>query len=1096
MTTYALTRPAATADARPRLDAAQQAVVDHPGGPLLVLAGPGTGKTTTMVEAVVDRVARRGLRPDQVLALTFSRKAAEQLRDRVTARLGRTTAGPVASTFHSFAYSLVRAYADPDVYTAPLRLLSAAEQDVAVRELLEPSEVAVPWPASLAQALRTRGFAGEVAGLLARAREKDLDPGDLVDIGAREGRPEWVAAGRFLEQYLTVLDAQSALDYPDLVVRAVRLAERPDVRQRLRSAYSCVFVDEYQDTDPAQVALLRALAGDGRDLVVVGDPDQSIYGFRGADVRGILDFPASFRCADGSPAPVLALRTTRRFGARLLGASRRLAGSLPAAGAIPPEALRAFRAPEALHAVRAPGALDLPYGAGTVEVVTFDTDRAETEHVADLLRRAHLEDGVPWGEMAVLVRSGRTTIPVLRRSLSAAGVPVETAADDTALPEEPAVHVLVDALRVALHLHGDEADDPEHPDHVDPRRAEALLLSPLGGMDAVDVRVLARQLRARERSAAEAEGRPPRASPLLVRLAVVDEGFAEDLPGRPAAQARRLAALLAQAGRRLRDQATAEDVLWTLWDGTGWPRRLRQAATSGGPGALLAHRDLDAVVALFEAAARAEEQRAHTGVESFLRTLEAQRIPADTLADRGVRGDHVRLLTAHRAKGLEWRLVVVAHVQERAWPDLRRRSTLLRADELDPAGRLPALDARALLAEERRLFYVACTRARDRLVVTAVRSPDDDGEQPSRFLAELAGLSPGEELPHVQGRPPRPLSMGGLVAELRRTAADPDSGPALREAAARRLADLALLTEDRPGQPARPLVPAADPATWWGIRPRTHAPTPLRDPEAPLRISASTLESLLDCPAKWFLEREAAGETRSTSAQGFGLVVHALADRVAKGEVAETEDLMGYVDRVWSQLAFRTPWTAAKERAEVERALDRFLAWHRRPGARTVVATEQKLQAEVTIGAERIVLRGYADRLELDEDGRVVVVDFKTTKYPPPDKDLPANPQLGLYQLAVDHGAVDHLLDPEQRPGRAGGAELVHLRRSVRGAVKVQHQPPQQPGPSGFTPAEEQLAEAVGRVRTEQLAARPGDHCDHCGFHTMCPVKGTGTVLS
>src|SRR3954471_18943595 len=106
MTTYTLGRPPVAPPA-PLLDAAQHAVVDHPGGPLLVLAGPGTGKTTTMVEAIVDLVQRRGVPPEQVLALTFSRKAAEQLRDRVTARLGRTLGTPLASTFHSFAYALV-----------------------------------------------------------------------------------------------------------------------------------------------------------------------------------------------------------------------------------------------------------------------------------------------------------------------------------------------------------------------------------------------------------------------------------------------------------------------------------------------------------------------------------------------------------------------------------------------------------------------------------------------------------------------------------------------------------------------------------------------------------------------------------------------------------------------------------------------------------------------------------------------------------------------------------------------------------------------------------------------------------------------------
>ena len=134
-TTYRLVRPDVAVDV-PTLDEHQQRVVDHPGGPLLVLAGPGTGKTTTLVEAIVDRIEHRGARPDEVLALTFSRKAAEQLRDRVTARLGRTMSTTLSSTFHSFAYALIRRYAPAELYEAPLRLLSAPEQDVVLRELL------------------------------------------------------------------------------------------------------------------------------------------------------------------------------------------------------------------------------------------------------------------------------------------------------------------------------------------------------------------------------------------------------------------------------------------------------------------------------------------------------------------------------------------------------------------------------------------------------------------------------------------------------------------------------------------------------------------------------------------------------------------------------------------------------------------------------------------------------------------------------------------------------------------------------------------------------------------------------------------------
>jgi RecB family exonuclease len=502
----------------------------------------------------------------------------------------------------------------------------------------------------------------------------------------------------------------------------------------------------------------------------------------------------------------------------------------------------------------------------------------------------------------------------------------------------------------------------------------------------------------------------------------------------------------------------------------------------------MAHRELDALCALFEVAAKAEEQRGHTSVQVFLDMLTAQRIPADTLAESGVRGDAVRLLTAHRAKGLEWRLVVVAHVQEEAWPDLRRRSTLLQADRIGPDGLLPPVTARALVAEERRLFYVACTRARQRLVVTAVQSPEDDGEQPSRFLDEL-----GVTVTQVKGRPSRPLSLAGLVADLRRTVADAATTPALRQAAAARLARLTAL-EDH----GRPLVPQADPAQWWGTRGRSHAGSPLRPAEAPVRMSASALEALLTCPAKWFLEREAGGSSAASASQGFGLVVHALADRVAKGDLAGDLDavpaLMAHVDRVWDQMPFRTPWSSARERAEVEQALTRFVEWHGRPDARTVLATEQELSAEVSLpDGERVRLTGFADRLEIDDDGLVVVVDLKTTKYPPPDKDLDANPQLGLYQLAVGRGAFDHLLDG---PGRPGGAELIQLRRSVRGSVKVQTKDPQQPGDDGATAVERQLMEAAAAVRAEEFEARPGEHCRRCSFQALCPVKGAGTVLT
>jgi superfamily I DNA/RNA helicase/RecB family exonuclease len=1109
VTTYRLDRTQAAPVAAPVLDPFQQSVVDHPGGPLLVLAGPGTGKTTTLVEAIVDRVERRGAGPESVLALTFSRKAAEQLRDRVTARLGRTMATTLSSTFHSFAYGLVRRYSASDLYAAPLRLLSAPEQDVIVQELLAGNRGSDLWPRQLDRALATRGFAREVQTVLSRAREKGLDPVDLKELGQQADAPELVAAATFMQQYHVILDDQSLIDYPELIYRAVLLAEQPRIRADLRARFAHVFVDEYQDTDPSQVRLLQALAGDGRDLTVVGDPDQSIYAFRGAEVRGILDFPKAFPRVDGRPADTVALRVARRFGPRLLRLSRAVVSGLGTTGSLDPATFAAFRNPDAQ-----PG----PFGPGRADVLTFDTERAETEHVADLLRRAHLEDGVPWSEMAVLVRSGRATIPRLRRSLGAAGVPVEVASDDTPLVEEPAVLPLLDALRAVVDL-GD--DDPADVDHLGPDRAESLLGSPVGALDATEVRALARALRARERSevaAADEDGATPgastdgrgsglRSSPELLREALVRPVLLEDLRAPGAAKMLALGRLLQRARAALDDGATAEEVLWLLWSGTDWPRRLRRGVDLGGQAARLAHRDLDAVCALFEVAARAEEQRGHTSVVSFLESLRAQQIPADTLAERGVRGEAVRLLTAHRSKGLEWRFVVVAHVQDEAWPDLRRRSSLLQADRIGGDGILPPLSVQALLAEERRLFYVACTRARQRLLVTAVASPEDDGEQPSRFVDELSAAAQADGAggfvthSHLQGRPQRPLSMAGLVADLRRTLSEPGTSAALRQAAADRLALLA-----RASHRGVPLAASADPGQWWGTRARSVCGTPVEQPDQPVTLSASALEAIVTCPAKWFLERKAGGEMPSSQAQGFGRVVHALADRVAKGELAahggSREELLGelmeHVDSVWGRIAFRTPWSDSRERDEVRAALGRFLDWHAAPGARRVVATEQQLTAEVTLpDGQRIRLNGYADRLELDEEGRVVVVDLKTSKHPPTDKDLPANPQLGLYQHAVLHGAVDDLVaDLVEGPGVPGGAELVQLRRGLATGAKVQKQAPQEPGPDGSLPVEAQLMRAAAVVRGEVFDATPGRHCEHCQFHAVCPTKAAGTVLS
>jgi RecB family exonuclease len=268
----------------------------------------------------------------------------------------------------------------------------------------------------------------------------------------------------------------------------------------------------------------------------------------------------------------------------------------------------------------------------------------------------------------------------------------------------------------------------------------------------------------------------------------------------------------------------------------------------------------------------------------------------------------------------------------------------------------------------------------------------------------------------------------------------------------------------------------------------------VRPVDEPVAMSASALTGLDLCPARWFLEREAGGASETNQAQGFGSVVHELADRISRGELpadlGAIDSLMADVDRVWAQIPFRTPWSSAREREEVRRALRRFITWHNRPEARQVLATEQPFETEVELGdGERVRLHGFADRLELDAEGQVVVVDLKTGKYAA--ADVPNHPQLGLYQLAVDHGAVEELA-----PGAAsGGAELWQLRQESRGSLKVQPQAPQVPGDDGRTPVQRQLEDAVAAIRSERFEARPGGHCDRCSFAMMCPAQVSGTVL-
>ncbi|WP_346619930.1 ATP-dependent DNA helicase [Blastococcus montanus] len=1037
--------------AAPVLDPTQQAVVDHPGGPLLVLAGPGTGKTTTIVEAVATRIDA-GIDPEQMLVLTFSRKAAAELRTRITARVARTIREPLARTFHSYAYGVLRRAAVLRG-EAPPRLLTSAEQDAVVAQLLEgdvEGEGAVRWPDDLAPALGTAGFRTELRELLLRATERGVGSATLAAWGRETGNAHWVHAAAFQEQYEGVTafytaarGDSSGYDPAELVRQAIlELTDDPELLRQERERARWLFVDEYQDTDPAQVELLELLAGGGGNLVAVGDPDQSIYAFRGAEPRGIVEFPERFRHTGGRPAARVSLGVCRRSGEELLRVSRKVAEGLPG-----PWEHRRLAAGERTS-------------AGEAEVHVFGAAAVEAAYVADVLRRAHLLEGVPWSEMAVVVRTAAVLGP-FRRALASAGVPVAVSSDDLPLAAQPGVAPFLSALTALLP--GPDGT----PAGLDEPAAEALLASPLGGATVLDLRRLRRAVRVA--LARQGVDIAERGTPLA--LALADDALLEALPEHVVRPAARVAAVLAAGRLALAGDGTAEDVLWAMWQRSGLAGRWARTSAAGGPSGAVADRDLDAVVALFDAAAGFVDRLPSADVRAFVDHLSAQELPGDTGAARAVAGETVRLLTAHAAKGLEWDLVCVSGVQEGVWPDLRERASLLGAEVLvEKAAGIDGarVDRRTLaLAEERRLFYVACTRARRRLLVTAVEGAldgADAGATASRFLDLV-------QPPPEDGRPltelPRALTLPALVAELRRALTDPHTPAARRSAAAsvlRRLADEG--------------VPGAAPARWWGLAPLSDD-APLVPEEDPVRVRPSAIETFQRCPLRWVLGAVGA-EASPDATRTVGTAVHEVAQQVAEG--LSDAEARAALDVELDQLDLGPGWADQRQRVQAQEMLDRFLRWHATNGRELLTAEGN---VDVVVGRARI--RGQVDRLERDTEGRLVVVDLKTGKTTA--KNTEEHGQLAAYQVAIAAGGfAEHGTVP-------GGAALLQIGTGAK--AKEQHQEPLPVDvPLAQTWAGELVAEVGDGMGAGTFEVRTGTHCARCPARRSCPLQERGRQVT
>lgn len=1031
--------------------AAERRVLAHASGPLLVLGGAGTGKTSLLIELLARATA--SARP--ALALCLTRQAASDVRDRVVRQLGETTRQPSAMTLHAFCLQVMSRFGS-DAAGAPA-LLTAPEQEFRIRELL----AGLPhgeWPESIAAALGTRSFARQVRGAVSRVRQLGLDPGDVAAAGRMADEPSWAALGGFFDHYLDVTDAEGVVDYAELVHRTRILLERDDVADAVRRSCGVVFVDEFAEFDPAQHALVRSLVGQAGDMVAFADPDTAIYRFRGAHPRPLAEFSRLFG------GEVVTLVDGRRCPAPLSDAVARVARRLSLVGA-DADTVRAYRAPKP------------PAAHGQVDCWTFPTETVQAKSIAAELRAEHLDGGRPWEQMAVLVRAGRQQIPALARALTESGIPVEVAGDEIGLADELAVRPLLLALEVVARPGPCDADE-----------ATRLLSSGWGGLDAVHLRTLGRLLRGAASSFGEATAGKTSGDMIAEALtgeppwfdALSDDEAPEALS---VLLARRT--ILAEARAAVDAQRRPDEVLWALWNPVDWGQRLRNAVLTASSSAASADHDLDAVVALFELARVSTAPGGAAGVRAFLAEVGAQQIPADYERESAVRGRGVRVLTAHRAKGRQWPFVVVAGVQEGVWPDVRRRGSLFDPQRLSTAGLGPGVETRDLVATERRLFLLAATRASERLLVTAVSGTDGEADQPSRFLAEL-----GEPVHHVTQPQRRLHTLRALVASLRAASVDTTASPELRRAAAVRLARLASEIDEG----GRPLVPNADPGRWWGMREWTNLEAGRGD--GPITMTPSQLTSLLSCPRQYFLSREVKADPPRSSSAVLGSVIHALAQH-ALTEQLSTESALGYLDDVWADLPFPAPWFSLSERAAAQQAVVRFMGWQEAHDFAEVVGVELPFSVEIDVDGEPMRLRGTVDRLERDAHGRLRVVDFKSSRTLPTQAEAGASEQLGVYQLAIEAGAF------AEHGGESAGGELVYLRHGDDDSPKVFTQPSLRERPHlGDDPDEacqpswvhHRLSQARRVLVEGRFHATPGGQCRWCAFSSSCPT-GPGQVL-
>lgn len=1057
------------------------------GTPVVSVVGaPGTGKTTVVTELVAQLV-NQGVSADKIMVLSATRRGAGELRNAITSHVAGPVQGALVRTAPALAFSILTAKAASRREPVP-RLITGPEQDQILANLIEgyldETLESPAWPPSIpAETLPLRGFRGELRDLMMRAAENGLTAQDLHRIGVEQGRAEWQASAQVLRDYerVTTLatmaqDAGRRYDPAQIVDEgAAELVhwEGPD-----RPSWEVVIVDDYQEATAATARLLTVLRRQGTRLVMLGDPDVAVQGFRGGR-------PALLGAADSGSVTETSFDPERlgHFGAQqfvldtvhrgpqapeIRDAVRAVSQSIASLGVISHRRAETVgleseastsdveAAPEVDAAPRsADRVLVQVSDQERVTVAVLETPALEAHYIARALRTAHLREGVPWTDMAVVARSGSQLLS-LRRSLAQSGVPVAVVGTDIPLRDEPAVRPLLGAIHACLEPVGiDSALD--------------LLGSTIGGADAIAIRKLRRALRTEE-----LRGHGGRTSDVLIVEALSDPAWVSSL-GAVGAPLAKVARVL-NAGREALDKAgaTPQTVLWAVWNATGLAEAWQRLALSGSAASARADRDLDAVMSLFRSAETYVDRMPESSAREFVQFIESQDIPADSLSAQTALGGKVALVTPPGAAGREWKIVVVAGVQEGQWPDLRLRDSLLGAATLADFISGRSQDARGLgvqarkeiFYDELRAFTLSLSRATDRLIVTAVH---DEENEPSVFLTLVRPPeSAGDEVLAAQRATQAqiPLDVRGVTALARAELVG-----SLENGDRAILEDRVKLLRHLADQG----VSAADPRQWYGVLSLSSTLPLFQDSEL-VPLSPSRVESVQRCALRWTLETSG-GSPSSGLSQNVGTLIHAIAADFPDGQLNQMVEAL---DRRWAQLRLADGWPAHRQYDLARKMLEKLSAYYGE--VRTQNLSEVQVERGFSVEVEGAEIHGIVDRLEFDAAGNVRIVDLKTGKTAPSVADSQVNPQLGIYQLAVLDGAFG----PDKE---SNGASLVYVATSAK-SVTTRNQAPIADSEHNW--ARDLIHDAVEVMRSDSFVAQPNSMCNVCPVRRSCPLQNEG----